>query len=382
MSFATLVEFGEKLYKAEEEGGRLLLEYDFSGARLSKLQAIQMSGAALSFVASSFVVVSFLRFESLRSRFAFELVANVALSDVGASVSAFLGAPRDGGSLCLTQAVLGQFFELASVFWATAIATTLYLSIRKKEALSVDRWRPRVYVFCYGVSGALALLPLTTSSYGSAGAWCWIKAEPRVRSNAWRFSVFYVPCWLCIIFDARVYASCAFVLHRLSTVVDTQAADQLKRTVRRLIRYPGILVLCWVFPTINRIQQSINGEPVFALYVLTVLSLSLVGFFNALAFGATDQVKAEWKKQLATTRCCCCETKKRSAFAHTSDVVSSSDEVRQGETGGIAATIGGSRSGSFQMSNIKGGHHHRAPNDDDPLDDGSFDDVRLEEAAV
>jgi len=275
---------------------RALLEYDFDSGHLKALQAIQVAGASLSLIASGFVIVSFLRFERLRAQFAFEQVANMALADVGSSIAIFLRAPRDRTARCAAQAFLGQFFQLASVFWATAIATTLVASLRRREAVDVATWRPLVYSLAYGLPFVLATLPFSTSSYGSAGAWCWIRTKPRADSNGWRFSIFYVPCWLCITYNAYVYAECATVMRRLATVVGDRAAAKLRQTVRRLVRYPAILVACWLFPTVNRVQQSVQRRPVFFLYLCTVVSLSCIGLFNALAFGATDNVKAEWRR--------------------------------------------------------------------------------------
>jgi hypothetical protein len=48
-------------------------------------------------------------------------------------------------------------------------------------------------IFCWGVPLLLALLPLTTNSYGDAGAFCWVKGD-KGADTAWRFLIFY--CWL------------------------------------------------------------------------------------------------------------------------------------------------------------------------------------------
>ena len=61
------------------------------------------------------------------------------------------------------------------------------------------------------------------------------------------------------------------------------------------LRYPLILVICWTFPTINRLQQVFqHGEPIFGLYVMTTLTKNLMGLLNALAFASTPAVRREW----------------------------------------------------------------------------------------
>mmetsp|Transcript_16181 Transcript_16181/g.55297 ORF Transcript_16181/g.55297 Transcript_16181/m.55297 type:complete len:271 (-) Transcript_16181:1141-1953(-) len=224
----------------------------------------------------------------------------MAFADTGACISYFLSLSPDSYSVCQAQALLQQLFELSSVLWATVIATTLNLAVRKQESLA-DIKHHRLY--CYGYAWAIpfvvCLLPLMSDSYGLAGAWCWIKEKPRAESHAWRFSIFYGPVWCAIVYNGYVYTRCIIVLRRLSSVASDEAAFKLRRTIQRLMYYPLILVIGWTPGTINRLQQLVHPKhPVFALYVLTVLSRSLIGFFNALAFLATENVRSEWRGAL------------------------------------------------------------------------------------
>lgn len=284
----------------EEEGRRRLLEYEFSDRKLHILTSLAIAESSLSFLGGCFVVFSFLFFGKLRQKFAFEQVANMALADMGACVTYWMASPRDGSALCGAQAVLQQTFEMASVLWAVVIATTLDAALRNGRESPWAKRRSLAYLFAWGTAVALAALPLATDSYGSAGAWCWIRSRPRRASAAWRFSIFYVPVWLAICYNGRIYARCGFVLRRLSTIADDAAAAALRATILRLARYPAILVACWCVPTINRFQQiAAPSRPVFALYVLTVASRSMMGLLNALAFGTTATVTNEWRAFLA-----------------------------------------------------------------------------------
>lgn len=279
----------------EKSRSRLLLEYDFNASKLRVLDGLAISLSAISFLGGLFVVTSFLCFDKLRAKFAFEHVANMALADMGSCFTYFLGAPRDRSPLCTSQAVLQQYFELASVLWATVIATTLSLAIWWRVAPPADEWRPAIYGVAWGLPMLVSLLPFSTGSYGSAGAWCWIRPKPRAESHAWRFSIFYGPIWVAIIYNAIVYSKAAVVLKRLSsTVAGDEASIKLKQTIARLLRYPLILVVCWTLPTVNRIQQIVQRQPVFALYVMTVITRALLGFLNALNFGTTPIVMAHW----------------------------------------------------------------------------------------
>ena len=289
-----------------DDDRRRLLEYDFSERNLHVLTSIAIAESSLSFLGGLFVVFSFGFFPTLRSKFAFEQVAMMALADMGAALTYWFGSPRDRSGLCTSQAVLQQFFELSSVLWATVISTTLHLAMRRVE-IDERRRRRAAYAFTWGTSALFALLPLSTSSYGASGAWCWIRPRPRLPSAAWRFSIFYVPVWIAIVYNGAVYANCAWVLERLRSVADDAAGEKLRGTIHRLARYPLILVACWSCATINRLQQIFAPDrPVFGLYVATVVTRSMLGFLNALAFGATANVRHEWRAFLAARHVAFC----------------------------------------------------------------------------
>ncbi|KAH8074712.1 G-protein coupled receptor [Aureococcus anophagefferens] len=267
------------------DGRRRLLEYDFSERNLHVLTSIAIAESSLSFLGGLFVVFSFGFFPTLRSKFAFEQVAMMALADMGAALTYWFGSPRDRSGLCTSQAVLQQFFELSSTNDGGARARA---------------------AFTWGASAVFALLPLSTSSYGASGAWCWIRPRPRLPSAAWRFSIF-VPVWIAIAYNGAVYANCAWVLERLRSVADDAAGEKLRGTIHRLARYPLILVACWSCATINRLQQIFAPDrPVFGLYVATVVTRSMLGFLNALAFGATANVRHEWRAFLAARHVAFC----------------------------------------------------------------------------
>jgi len=58
-----------------------------------------------------------------------------------------------------------------------------------------------------------------------------------------------------------------------------------------MVYYPMVLVGCYFFGTISRIQQ-IFGPPVFALVILHTIGMSSQGTFNALVYGLSPSVKS------------------------------------------------------------------------------------------
>ena len=251
--------------------------------------------AAISTLGCSFIIFSYAKFPQLRN-FAFEQVVNMAFADFGIGVTSFLGSPDDGSISCTLQGLLQQFFELASVLWTTVIAGTLFMAIIRQT--DVEQYRGRIYCYGWVVPGVLALLPLSTGSYGDAGAWCWVNSKTRAETTAWRFTIFYVPLWFAIAFNGYVYWLTTKTLRRLldvsSSVEGDDAPQRLEALIDRLKYYPLILIICWTLATINRIHNSIHERQLYALVLSSRLLTTLGGLLNSVAYGINGQVRTAW----------------------------------------------------------------------------------------
>ena len=62
--------------------------------------------------------------------------------------------------------------------------------------------------------------------------------------------------------------------------------------IRRLQFYPLILVICWFWGTVNRLQNAFSPDnAVYWLYFMQGTFRSLQGLLNAVAYGAQPQVR-------------------------------------------------------------------------------------------
>lgn len=95
---------------------------------------------------------------------------------------------------------------------------------------------------------------------------------------------FYIPLWIAIFYNHNAYKS---IVKHLS---DSMSESTEKKIAERLSIYPKILVICWFFPTINRIWSIFFG-PSALLNILHAFFGSWQGFLNAIAYGMTDSVK-------------------------------------------------------------------------------------------
>ena len=267
----------------------------------------------LSFLGASFVVATYCWFKDLR-KFAFKLVFFLACSDVANSLANMIGNPDEGTGACMFQALVDSFFALSSILWTTMIAYCLYSTVIQRRPVDETRRKEKkMYLFCWGFPMVVTLLPLTTSSYGQTGGWCWIKGgEGNATGNAWRVLQLYLPLWVAMGYVAYVYYH---IVKTIKSVIEAQreadaaqqgggagspggagsgdgaaAARQQLKMIRRLQFYPVIMLVCWFFPTLNRLQNVFADKPSFTLSVLAVSFSSLQGFFNAAAYGLTPSV--------------------------------------------------------------------------------------------
>lgn len=243
----------------------------------------------LSCVGCTFVCFVYLYFKDIRS-YAFRLVFYMSLMDIGHAIGFFL--PSSPSFWCKVQAAVTSYFSLSSVFWAGAIAFTLYQAVIKRRN-DVERFELGLMAFACGVPLLAIVPPLVEGTYGPAEGWCWIIAtdDSYASGTFWRFMTFYGPLWLTVAFNIFVYVSVIRSLRsQLALVLGEN--ETTNKLLKRLRLYPMILIGCYTLATVNRVYQSIyRGKDWFPLTIAAVGIMCLSGFFNAIVYGLTDTVK-------------------------------------------------------------------------------------------
>mmetsp|Transcript_11467 Transcript_11467/g.42793 ORF Transcript_11467/g.42793 Transcript_11467/m.42793 type:complete len:302 (-) Transcript_11467:593-1498(-) len=276
----------------------------FDGREEDALTTAALVVGGASFLGCAAILRSFWRFTQLRT-FSFRVIMMLALADMGSVVSYFFGSPENSTLSCTVQAFLQQFFQLASVFWTSGIALTVYDT-------AVSHTTPtmlRLNLLCWGVPFLAALLPLVTGSYGSTGAWCWIQATPGDQEDPfsrfyvgtfWRFALFYVPIWICIFLNVGIYVYVTRYVNTFGKVSESRETTlKLVKLIHRLRFYPLVLVIAWLPATVNRIHDALYpSTPVFWLTMIAVLTKSAQGLLNALTYGFNRTVREAWKQDL------------------------------------------------------------------------------------
>lgn len=252
------------------------------------LVTVSVSLSTLSAVSSAFIIFCYHRI-NLRG-FLYNLIVCMAYNDLGMAIGNMMGAQgRESDFGCQLQAFLVGFFGLSSVLWSTAIAYTLrriFVSGDEIYYVTVQsNFYFRMYaIICQGIPAVLAILPVFTNGWGDTGGWCWIKDNNAVNTM-WRFVTYYIWIWTCLVYNLGIYVSVLRQIIKLDEMHVLEESTALKN-LRKLKYFPLAMVASQFWATINRLYECF-GAPIFWLCLLHVSFTSLMGFFNALAYGYT-----------------------------------------------------------------------------------------------
>ena len=162
---------------------------DFSVDQYETLKLTGIVTSSLSLVGSSFIMVTWCLFPSLRT-FPFKLIVFVSGADFFASV-AYLFSINESMKKCNEQvycSVIGfilHFFVCASFMWIFAISINLNLLLVQRVGNDILKYEKYYHMLTWGISLGLSVTPIFFDGYGDAGNYCWIKIknEPKLRTS-------------------------------------------------------------------------------------------------------------------------------------------------------------------------------------------------------
>jgi len=294
---------------------RILLDNDaFSDDDEVAINAVSGIAASLSILGSGFIIFAILYFKKW-TQIHFKLVFMLSVADVINSFSFLIGNADDPSGACTFQGIVQQFGGTWSYCWIVAISFTLYRTmcfpdsdddclnengeIDEAKQAAKERITFRNYnLILFGYTAVMTVLPFFGDTYGDSGAWCWIDNSD--TGKVWRFLSFYVPVWIAMVAMGYMYYCIVAKIRPHLEGADSVRSSRIVKAMYRLIAYPVIMFVGYIFGTINRIQNAASpDDPSVALYCIASFTLNINGFFNALVYGFNDSMQKD-------LRACCC----------------------------------------------------------------------------
>lgn len=252
----------------------------------------------------------------------FQLLLLLSVCDIMYACAMLIGDPDTDTGLCKFQAWWSSFADLARLGWVVAIACTLWGKFCREWPDDEGFERKLLVKYAlviFSSSLLISLIPFIGDHYGDSGAWCWIDNSD--TGHALRYLTFYL--WLWIGFGTICFfyyqialalaslttspsddAGCCGGLCRIMKVVfrgdpDGEYGPELERIrgiLTRLCLYPLVMVLCWSFASVDRLQHSFSpDDPSIMLTYLHLIFANLNGFVNAVVYGFNETLRGDLK---------------------------------------------------------------------------------------
>jgi len=190
--------------------------------------------------------------------------------------------------LCFIGGILDQFFAVATWMWTSCIATNLVLTLysayyfRRKTSFISEKKEIIFHVATWTVALTFTLPSLITHEIGPADYWCWIIGT--TLGQDLRLFTFFGPLWVSIVYVLLCYVGVIVLFVKTRRAVPAQFEQQTskeKKRVVRLMMYPLVFLLGWIFPTIARVVEFMSGKTEYWLLVCGLFSVALRGFCHA-----------------------------------------------------------------------------------------------------
>ena len=201
--------------------------------------------------------------------------------------------------LCVFTAVIDQSAAWSELVAISCVTFSLLLNVVLLRSVEKLEWVYVLLIFTFPL--LFNWIPFIKSSYGEAGAWCWIRNEDSdchnfSFGNYLRFILWYIPLYVILFILLATYIVIICRVHRLRLQWEgkfdpeiKKKREQMRSEFRPLVWYPLIYIFLNIFPLLNRIHDGTNARPVLSLWILHAISDPLKGGFVALAYSLDSE---------------------------------------------------------------------------------------------
>ncbi|XP_067944548.1 latrophilin receptor-like protein A isoform X2 [Watersipora subatra] len=188
---------------------------------------------------------------------------------------------KEGETFCILQAFFIQIFDFAEFMWCLNFTIFLWILIFKERDTSNYEW---VYtLLTWIVNLALACIPFGfKGAYGPASApFCWISDEHQIL----RYILFWIPVFSGLVMMVIAFISMIFRARKRlqvfqgpcssSSFTTSKNTKLIETYLKPLTVYFILFVIINIVQLANRIQNIVDGEPMFVLTIFHIISISL-----------------------------------------------------------------------------------------------------------
>ena len=280
----------------------------YDSDRYTTIAIIAASVGTFSFLASISVIsviVIFKKYNVFIQRLILYLCITAAINSASITLRFYrIGHTLDSSQPALgTLCVITAFVDQTSL-WSFTIAfgcLTFNMLIAVLSNKSSKNLEMGYIVFIFLLPLMFNWIPFVNSSYGEAGAWCWIKSHDYINKTSCpsdefgkilQFALWYVPHYLLVCVMLVAYIVIIANLIRMSYhwrgLYHTEAVnshrEKMKELVLPLIFYPLGFFILNLMPLINRVYNTGHTTPNYILWVLHATFSPLQGGYIALVY--------------------------------------------------------------------------------------------------
>lgn len=217
--------------------------------------------------------------------------------------------PNYDKTICKIQAPLMFFSEVSDVFIQNLISFYIF----KSRVIFFDEFSRLTRIInlflIYGIPAIVVSIVYSFDLFGKNGHYCWIK-------NTYGYSygtVLYICIWITIIISVCVIC---YSRRRLKKDYDIRSSlgeamvKQLISYNTKMLLFPAVFFVSWIFPTMNRVYELFNGYENKVLFGFHYIFKISFGIFISIASVVFDW---DWYKNnvfklknFSKFFCCCC----------------------------------------------------------------------------
>ena len=195
--------------------------------------------------------------------------------------------------------IASGFFEQVTGWWQLLAVSCITISVFVKVMCRGSPERAEllfpIVIFLFPIS--INWIPFIDSTYGAAGAWCWIRdvnsdCSVTKFGQYLRFALWYIPLYtilfLLVLSFFLILCKIRSERRKWQGRYDPDAAEQrekMRKEIWPLLWYPAFYIFLNLFPLANRLHGAFYPhDPILVLWILQAIFVPLQGGFVSVAY--------------------------------------------------------------------------------------------------